>query len=211
MAGAHRSSTGSSESQPRYFASAAAFRRWLEANHGKADGLWIAFWKAHTGKAGLTYLEAVDEALCFGWIDGLKKRLDDHAFVQRFTPRKARSTWSHINIGKVEALTKAGRMAPAGLAAFEGRDPARVGIYSFENRDKAALDATLARRFKAQKAAWSFFETQPPGYRRLLIFWVTSAKQAATRERRLARLIDHCARGRRLGELVSSGKKAVTG
>ena len=180
-----------------FFASAAAFRTWLRRNHASERELWIAFWKVHTGKRGLTYLEAVDEALCFGWIDGVKKRLDDEAFVHRFTPRRPKSIWSAINIRKAEALEKAGRMAEPGRAAFALRDPKRSAVYSFENRPRS-LDAAYERRFRATKKAWTFFEAQPPGYRRLMAHWVMSAKREDTREARLARLIDCSARGMRV-------------
>lgn len=182
---------------PRFFASQAAFRKWLEANHAKAGELWIGFWKAHTGRKGLTYEEAVEEALCFGWIDGLVKRHDEAAYMQRFTPRRARSVWSAINIAKVEALRKAGRMAKPGLAAFAGRDTKRAGLYSFENRE-VVLEAAFEKRFRARKAAWTFFAAQPPGYRRLAAFWVMQAKREETRERRFAQLVADSAGGRRV-------------
>jgi len=191
--------------KPLFFATATAFRRWLEKNHGKASELWIGFYKVHSGKKGLTYAEAVDEALCFGWIDGLVKRFDDAAFMQRFTLRKAKSTWSEINIRKVEALKKAGRIAPPGLAAFNQRDPARIGLYSFENRNPV-FDAAAGTLFRAQKKAWAFFEAQPPGYRRTATHWVMSAKRKETRERRLGRLIADSASGKRLD--LFSGEKA---
>jgi uncharacterized protein YdeI (YjbR/CyaY-like superfamily) len=191
--------------KPQFFASTEAFRRWLEAHHREATELWIGFYKVHTGKAGLTYPQAVDEALCFGWIDGLKKRFDDAAFVQRFTPRRTRSIWSDVNTRRVEALRKAGRMEPAGLDAFAARDPKHAGLYSFENRDKLCFDAAAQKRFRAKKKAWAFFEAQPPGYRRTATFWVMSARRDATRERRLAQLIAASARGERLGALSGNG------
>ena len=190
--------------KPRFFATQDAFRRWLEKNHGATSELWVGFHKAHTGKKGLTYAQAVDEALCFGWIDGLVKRFDDAAFMQRFTPRKAKSTWSEINIRKIEALSKAGRMAAPGFAAFNTRDPARTGLYSFENRNPQ-FDAATAKRFRASKRAWAFFEAQPPGYRRTATHWVMSAKREETRARRLAQLIDDSARGRRVATLSGNG------
>jgi uncharacterized protein YdeI (YjbR/CyaY-like superfamily) len=182
---------------PKFFASQEAFRRWLEKNHGAQMELWIGFYKLHTGRKGLSYAQAVDEALCFGWIDGLVRRFDEAAFMQRFTPRKAKSTWSQVNIRKVDVLTKAGRMAAPGLAAFNTRDPARTGLYSFENRNPQ-FDAATARRFRAHKKAWAFFEAQPPGYRRTATHWTMSAKREETRERRLARLIADSALGKRL-------------
>jgi uncharacterized protein YdeI (YjbR/CyaY-like superfamily) len=190
--------------KPRFFATQDAFRRWLEKNHGTANDLWVGFYKAHSGKKGLTYAQAVDEALCFGWIDGLVKRLDDAAYMQRFTPRKAKSTWSEINIRKIEALSQAGRMAAPGLAAFITRDPARTSLYSFENRNPQ-FDAANAKRFRAAKRAWAFFEEQPPGYRRTATHWVMSAKREQTRARRLAQLIDDSARGRRVATLSGNG------
>jgi uncharacterized protein YdeI (YjbR/CyaY-like superfamily) len=184
--------------KPRFFASRARFRAWLEANHAKVPALWIGFWKVHSGKKGLTYDEAVEESLCFGWIDGLVKRFDEDAYMQRFTPRKAKTTWSAVNIRKVEALQRAGLMASPGLAAFENRDPKRAGLYSFENRD-VVLSKEFESRFRARKKAWAFFEKQPPGYRRLAAFWVMSAKRPETRERRFARLLDDSSRGVRVG------------
>jgi uncharacterized protein YdeI (YjbR/CyaY-like superfamily) len=183
--------------EPVFFASAGAFRNWLRKNHATVPELWVGFWKVHAGKRGLTYLEAVDEALCFGWIDGIKKRYDDEAFVHRFTPRRQRSIWSVINIRKAEALEKAGRMAEPGRAAFALRDPKRSAVYSFENRDRV-LDTAYERQFRAKRRAWAFFEAQPPGYRRLMTHWVMSAKLEETRARRLAKLIDSSARGLRL-------------
>jgi uncharacterized protein YdeI (YjbR/CyaY-like superfamily) len=190
--------------KPRFFATQDALRRWLEKNHGGSNELWIGFYKVNSGKKGLTYAQAVDEALCFGWIDGLVKRFDADAFMQRFTPRKAKSTWSEINIRKIAALTKAGRMAAPGHAAFNARDPARTGLYSFENRNPV-FDAATAKRFGSRKKAWAFFEAQPPGYRRTATHWVMSAKREETRERRLARLIEDSAAGRRLD--LFSGEK----
>ncbi len=194
------------DAEPTFFASAGEYRAWLEQHHAKATVLWIGFWKANSGRAGLAYGEAVEESLCFGWIDGLKKRWDEHAFVQRFTPRKPRSIWSAVNIRKVAALKQAGRMAKAGLAAFEGRDPTRAGLYSFENRP-VALSAPFEKRLRARKAAWKFFAAQPPGYRRVAAFWVMSAKREETRERRLAQLIADSARGLRIASLSGSGVK----
>jgi len=184
--------------KPNYFKSAASFREWLEVNHASATELWIGFYKKDSGKVGLTYAEALDEALCFGWIDGLKKRVDAVSFMQRFTPRKPNSIWSLINVGHVERLRRVGRMKPAGLKVFAARTTARSGVYSFENRPRK-LSPALQRQFKSDSAAWNFFQQQPPGFRRVACFWLMSAKQEATRQRRLAQLMADSKHGRRLG------------
>jgi uncharacterized protein YdeI (YjbR/CyaY-like superfamily) len=194
--------------KPRFFATPQAFRSWLEKNHDAAIELWIGFYKVHSGKKAMTYAEAVDEALCYGWIDGLVKRYDDAAFMQRFTPRKAKSTWSEINIRKVAALEAARRMAAPGLAAFRARDPARTGLYSFENRNPV-FDAAAAKAFRSKKKAWAFFEAQPPGYRRTATHWVMSAKLDETRKRRLGVLISDSAAGRRLAMLAPAPGKTA--
>lgn len=183
--------------KPTYFKSPGAFRAWLEASHANASELWVGIYKKDSGRVGLTYAEALDEALCFGWIDGIRKRVDELSFSQRFTPRKPASVWSLINVGHVKRLTKAGRMKPAGLKAFAARTAAKTGVYSFENRPKE-LSPEFQRQFKSNKVAWEFFQKQPPGYRRLASFFVMSAKQEETRQRRLARLITASRSGRRL-------------
>jgi uncharacterized protein YdeI (YjbR/CyaY-like superfamily) len=185
------------EARPTHFASAGDFREWLRKNHARSTELWVGFWKKDSGKAGMTYEQAVDEALCYGWIDGLVKRHDERSYKQRFSPRKPTSVWSAINIGKVERLKAAGRMAKPGLEAFENRDPRRTGLYSFENRD-VKFSPEVERRFRAKRKAWTFFENQPPGYRRLMAFWVMSAKREDTRTRRLDQLIERSAAGERI-------------
>jgi uncharacterized protein YdeI (YjbR/CyaY-like superfamily) len=155
----------------------------------------------------LTYLEAVEEALCWGWIDGLVRRLDADSFEQRFTPRTSRSTWSLVNIGRVERLAEAGRMRPPGMAAFEGRDQARVGIYSFEQK-KVDFTAAHAKRFRAVPKAWQWFSVQASSYRRVAIHWVNSAKQVTTRERRLTSLIAHSAKGTKLQQFTPMAERA---
>jgi len=182
---------------PRFFHSAAHFRRWLEKNHAKVDELWIGFWKKGSGRKGLTYEEAVDQSLCFGWIDGLKKAHDEHSFRQRFTPRRPRSIWCANNVRKVESLKARGLMAEPGLAAFARLDPSRTSVYSFENRG-VALDPAFEKRFRGARGAWSFFSAQPPGYRRIATHWVMSAKRDETRDRRLQQLIDISGKGQRL-------------
>ena len=182
---------------PTHFRTPAEFRKWLERNGTKATELWVGFWKKDSGKTGMTYEEAVDEALCHGWIDGLVKGHDERAYKQRFTPRKATSTWSAINIAKVARLKAAGRMAKPGLDAFDNRDPRRTNLYSFENRD-VKFSPAIEKRFRARAKAWSFFAKQPPGYRRLMAFFVMSAKKEETRDRRLAKLIEASINGVRL-------------
>jgi uncharacterized protein YdeI (YjbR/CyaY-like superfamily) len=190
----------------KYFKSASGFRRWLELNHSRSSELWVGFFKKDSGKGGLTYPEAVDEALCFGWIDGLKKRVDDLSYTHRFTPRRPKSNWSRSNIQHVDRLKKAGRMTPAGLRACRARKPERSGIYSFENAP-SELNAAHEKQFKADKVAWEFFQRQPPGYRRIANWWLVSAKKADTRARRLGQLIAQSRNGRRLGQVSGSNKK----
>ena len=180
-----------------YFRDAAEFRRWLTAHHATERELLVGFYKKASGTPGISYKEAVDEALCFGWIDGIKKRVDERRYTHRFTPRRAGSTWSLINATRVKALIALKRMAKPGREAFDRRDPKKTGIYSFENRP-GVFDAPLARAFKRQAAAWTFFRAQPPGYQRLMTYWVMSAKQQETRERRLAALVKSSAEGKRI-------------
>jgi uncharacterized protein YdeI (YjbR/CyaY-like superfamily) len=190
-----------------HFATVAQLRRWFERNHASVKDLWIGFYRKGTGGKGVDYHEAVDLALCFGWIDGIKKKVDDISYTHRFTPRKPKSIWSAINLQRALELKRSGEMAPSGLAAYEGRDPSRAGLYSFENKPKA-FDAASAKRFRANAGAWKFFQAQPPGYRRLATFWVLSAKRQETRDKRLAELIDVSAHQRRLGALAAKGKAA---
>jgi uncharacterized protein YdeI (YjbR/CyaY-like superfamily) len=184
----------------RFFPSAAAFRRWLEASHARAAEIWLGFHRKAANRRGLTYPEAVDLALCFGWIDGIRKKLDDTTYANRFTPRKPGSIWSLVNIRHVERLTAAGLMHPAGVAAFERRDPARSGIYSFEVRPNT-FPEPLEARVRDVPKAWAHFNEQPPGYRRLAIFFVISAKREETQQRRLQQVIDAHERGMRIGVL----------
>ena len=190
----------------KYFKSPAEFRQWLEANHDRVMKLWVGFYKKDSGRGGITYAEAVDEALCFGWIDGLKKRVDEWSYTHRFSPRKPRSIWSLINIRRAEELKKLGRMKPAGLKAVEARDPKRSGIYSFENRPRK-LDAALEKKFRADKKAWTFFQAQPPGCQRVACWYVMSAKREETRMRRLARLVSDSGDGRRLATIAGEAKQ----
>jgi uncharacterized protein YdeI (YjbR/CyaY-like superfamily) len=181
----------------RVFRTAAAFRAWLEKNHDRADEVWPLLRRTSAAIECLTYAEALDEALCFGWIDGVRHGCDEETFTNRFTPRKAKSVWSLVNVRHYRRLEAAGRIAPPGAAAWARRDDARTGVYSFENRPRQ-LAPELEARFRARRRAWAFFEAQPPGYRRLMCFWVQSAKQEATRLKRLDRLIAASAAGERL-------------
>jgi len=193
--------------KPRFFAGPAAFRRWLARHHETKSELWVGFHKRATGKPSLTWPESVDEALCFGWIDGIRKRIDDESYTIRFTPRQPTSTWSAVNLRRMEELLAAQRVAPAGRAAYERRSAARSGIYSYEQRAAARFDATAERRFRAAKRAWAFFQAQAPWYRKTATYWVVSAKREATRERRLAQLIAASAAGRPIPPLEQMGTK----
>lgn len=188
-----------SESNPVFFRGPSEYRKWLEKNHETARELWIGFWKKSTGKPTMTWQETVDESLCFGWIDGIRKSIDADSYKQRVTPRRPTSIWSQINLGRVQALTAEGRMRPAGLAAFEKRD--RTRAYSFENKDHPGLGAAELKLLRKNKSAWKFFDAQPPSYKRVIGFYVMSAKKEDTRQRRLERLIQDSAAGRRVGIL----------
>ena len=183
--------------KPIYFASAMEFRKWLAVHHAAEKELLVGFHRKGSGKPSLTWPESVDEALCFGWIDGVRKRVDQTRYTIRFSPRRKTSIWSAINIARVEALKGEGRMAPAGLAAFARRDEKRSAIYSYENRPRE-LAPEYRRLLKRDKAAWEFFESQPPSYRRLCAFWVMSAKKEETRQKRLARLLEFSSAGKRV-------------
>ena len=177
------------------FPSAAEFRDWLEANHATAADVWIGYYKKGVAMASVSYPESVDEALSFGWIDGITRRIDDEVYATRFTPRRKRSNWSAVNVARVGELTAAGRMHPAGVSAFEARTADKTGVYSYENRP-ADLPAEYRRQLEANGRASSWWQAQTPGYRRVATWWVVSAKREATRERRMATLIADCAAGR---------------
>jgi len=183
--------------QPKFFSSPEQFREWLERNHDRATELLVGFHKKSSGKKSITYAEALDEALCVGWIDGVRKNFNETSYTIRFTPRKPRSIWSNINVKHVERLQKEKRMQPSGLDAFALRDAKRTGIYSFENRPRE-LSPEYEKMFRQNKAAWEFFQEQPPGYKRLMIFRTMSAKKEETRLRRLKQLIDSSEKGVRL-------------
>jgi uncharacterized protein YdeI (YjbR/CyaY-like superfamily) len=175
--------------EPTFFATPADFRAWLERHHDSESELVVGFYKKGSGRPSITWPEAVDQALCFGWIDGVRRRVDDISYCNRFTPRKPRSTWSALNVKRMKELVEQGLVATAGLAAFERRGDDRTAIYSYEQRTDARLDPDQERRLRADDRASGFFDAQPPSYRRAAIHWVTSAKRPETRERRLAQLI----------------------
>ena len=183
--------------KPRFFKTPSDFRAWLETHHADTPELWVGFYKKASGRKGITYPEAVDMALCFGWIDGIKKRVDKDSYTHRFSPRGAGSIWSVINTRRATELVGLGMMAPRGLEVFERRDRAKTKLYSNENRP-AAFAAALERTFRANPAAWTFFRAQPPGYQKLMIFYVMSAKKDEARLRRLAALIKSSAEGVRI-------------
>lgn len=183
---------------PRFFASAAAFRTWLEKHASTASELLVGFHKVDSGRASMTWSESVDEALCVGWIDGVRKRIDDHSYCIRFTPRKPTSIWSAINIAKVEKLRAQGRMTDRGERAFAHRSEAKSVVYAYEQVSSATLSAEEVRTFKQREGAWTYFEATPPSYRKVILHWITTAKRAETRASRLAKLIDACAAGQRL-------------
>ncbi|HLI50176.1 MAG TPA: YdeI/OmpD-associated family protein [Thermomicrobiaceae bacterium] len=184
-----------------FFESPGAWRDWLAANHQSASELVLGFRKKGSGKTGISYKEAVDEALCYGWIDGVRKRIDDSSYLIRFSPRKPSSIWSAFNIKRVEELRAEGRMQPSGIAAFEDRREDRSRIYSFEVGPKE-LEPEMEARFRAHPKAWDFFQSQPPSYRQPAIWWVISAKKEETRQRRFERLLADSAEGKRLDHLT---------
>jgi uncharacterized protein YdeI (YjbR/CyaY-like superfamily) len=181
-------------SAPRFFRNAAGARRWFERHHARELELLVGFWKARIGR-GASYQEVLDAALCFGWIDGVRKGRDAETWTIRFTPRKPHSIWSAINIRRVELLTAEGRMHQAGLAAFAARDEKRSRVYSYEATKEKPLGARERRALEARAEAWAYFQAQRPSYRKQASYWVMSAKKPETRARRLAGLIDACARG----------------
>jgi uncharacterized protein YdeI (YjbR/CyaY-like superfamily) len=190
----------------KFFASPSDWRAWLEEHHADAQELWVGLHKRGSGRPSITWPEAVDGALCFGWIDGLRKSVDAISYKIRFTPRKPRSTWSAINIRRHGELCTLGLMRPAGLAAFEQRDEKKAELYSYEQKKTAELPAEYERRFRAKQSAWKFFQSQPPWYRRTSTFWVISAKKEETRLKRLAQLIEDSAHQRLIAPLKRPSK-----
>jgi uncharacterized protein YdeI (YjbR/CyaY-like superfamily) len=183
----------------KFFKSSSDFRKWLEANHASAPELWVGFYKKTSGRSSITWPESVDQALCFGWIDGIRKSIDHISYKIRFTPRKSTSVWSTVNVKRALALTNQGLMHPKGLEAFEKRKDNRSGIYSYEQRTDA-MPEPYAQKLRANKAAWDFFQTQVPSYRKVVSWWVVSAKKEETRQKRLDKLIEDSAQGRTIDQ-----------
>lgn len=179
--------------QPTYFATAADFRQWLEKNHRSAEELLVGFWKKGSGKPSIDWPQARDQALCFGWIDGVRRSLGEDAYTIRFTPRRKGSIWSKVNVERYAALTDAGQMTEAGVRAYE-ENKHKSGLYAYENK-LAKLAGEDEAMFRRNKAAWSDWEGRPPGYRKVVLHWVTSAKRPETRAKRLNILIESSAAG----------------
>ena len=188
--------------KPTFFATPAEWRAWLEKHHARQEELLVGFYKRDSGRPSITWPESVDQALCFGWIDGVRKRIDDVSYTIRFTPRKAGSIWSAINLKRVQELTAQGLMTPAGLKAHEARTEEKSRVYSYEQQDAPTLSPGYAKQLKANKPAWTFFQAQAPWYQRGAIHWVMSAKKEETRLKRLATLIEDSGSGRTLKHLT---------
>ena len=184
--------------EPAFFPTEAEFRRWLKENHATELELLVGFWKKSTGKPSIDWPQARDQALCFGWIDGIRKSLGDEAYTIRFTPRRKGSIWSKVNVDRYTALTASGAMRPAGIRAYE-ENKHKSGVYAYENEQKE-LTSEEEKRFRANEAAWSYWEKRPPSYRRSALHWITGAKRDETRARRLSQLIEDSAAGRRLAQ-----------
>lgn len=183
--------------QPVFFSSTAEFRKWLEKNHTSETEIIVGYYKVNTGKPSMNWSESVDQAICFGWIDGIRKSIDNESYCIRFTPRKPTSIWSAINIKKVENLTEKGLMKQAGLEAFNKRKADKSAVYSFENEAKI-FSHNMEEKFRSNEPAWNFFNSQAPSYRKTIIHWVMSAKQEATRFSRLEKLIEACKNCKRI-------------
>jgi uncharacterized protein YdeI (YjbR/CyaY-like superfamily) len=189
-----------------FFKTQAHWRKWLTSHHGKIKELWVGFYKKGTGRPSITYQEALDEALCFGWIDGVRKSVDSDSYTIRFTPRNSKSIWSAVNIKRVRELEKLRLMQPPGLAAFQARADEKSAVYSYEQRRNPKLDAAHEKKLKANIKAWVFFQAQPPSYRRIATWWIVSAKREETRLKRLETLIEDSAHGRMLAALTQWSK-----
>jgi uncharacterized protein YdeI (YjbR/CyaY-like superfamily) len=187
--------------KPTFFATPRDLRAWLDEHHDTATELWVGLYKKGSGRPSITWPEVVDEALCFGWIDGVRRGIDDQSYMNRLTPRKPNSNWSAVNVRRVEELTKRRRMRAPGLKAFRERREDKTATYSYEQRHEAKLDPAQERRFRSKKRAWEWFQNQPKGYRTTAVYWVMSAKRPETRERRLDTLIADSAKGHRVPPL----------
>jgi len=194
--------------KPRFFSTPAEFRAWLQKHHAQSMELWVGFYKRNSGKPSITWPEAVDQALCFGWIDGVRRSLDASSYVIRFTPRKPTSTWSAVNIGRAQELVAQALMAPAGVKALEKRSDDKSAIYSYEQRKSAQLEDAQEQKFRAKRRAWEFFQSRPAGSRRTATYWVISAKKEETRDKRLQTLIEYSGQQKLVPPLARpAGKK----
>jgi uncharacterized protein YdeI (YjbR/CyaY-like superfamily) len=191
---------------PVFFTTPKKLRSWFEKNHSKLPELWLGFYKKDSGKPSVTYQEALDEALAFGWIDGIRKSLGEESYVIRFTPRKKNSIWSQVNIRRIAELTKLGRMHESGKTVFETRNPEKANRYSFE-QEELKFSSAEEKKFRANKSAWKFFNDSPPSYRKPATWWVLSAKKEETRTRRLQQLIEDSANGRRIKSLIPAARQ----
>lgn len=191
--------------KPKFFKAPSDLRKWFEANHASVAELWVGFYKKDSGKPSITWPQSVDEALCFGWIDGIRKSIDDASYMIRFSPRKSSSTWSAVNIKRVGELIEQGQMRPGGLKAFEARQENRSGIYSYEQRSPELPDE-YRKLLEKNSRAWEFFVAQPPSYRKAANWWVLSAKKEETRLRRLDELIEHSAHKQRIPQFIALKK-----
>lgn len=192
--------------KPKFFKTQSEFRAWLEKNHATKDELYVGLYKKASGKPSITWPEAVDEALCFGWIDGVRKSIDETSYMNRFTPRRRGSNWSERNIKRVKELRKLGLMTPAGIAAFDRRSEEKARTYSYE-RERARLEPAQEKAFRANKKAWTFFESRATSYNRAVIWWVVSGKKEETRQRRLQKLIEDSAEERLVSAFVSPARR----
>jgi uncharacterized protein YdeI (YjbR/CyaY-like superfamily) len=190
--------------KPLFFENVTAFREWLKLNGKKETELLVGYYKVSTGKPSMNWSESVDQALCFGWIDGVRRSIDEASYCIRFTPRKPNSNWSAVNIRKMEELISSGQMTPAGLNLFGQRKESKSEVYSYENRTEA-FPPKIEERFHQNKKAWEFFTKQAPSYRKTVIYWIMSSKQEATLEKRFAQLVSECEEGKRL-DLFTSKK-----
>ena len=188
--------------QATFFKTTVIFREWLRTHHATRAELWVGLHKKESGKPSLSWPEAVDEALCFGWIDGQRKTIDGTSYAIRFTPRRPGSIWSAKNVARVTVLTRQKKMRAAGRRAFESRDEDRTRTYSYEQRDAVSLDAAFEKQLRANVKAWTYFENQTPSYRKAAIWWIESAKKEETKQRRLSRLIEDSAHGRTVPPLT---------